>query len=257
MDITFDDYIKNPMGKGAANNANKDMYKQFYSSELDKLLLKEGGKISYNLYINRDMYYIHFRIPDAKLDKFYYDVVIEFYTKDNALKVTRDLNKYCVNFFSNDPSFTFTWCYAFNKEDLIIDDLKSKCSRLALTKAPDIRNPNYEVGYNKFLYYAYLLIRLYGLFDKTKFETVAKPYSTLKAAIVNAQDIPQLRKDEAEKQKKRDKKMSVKPVKITATSNEMITRNSKFINKVSTTKTVGTQNKPMKTIRNSKLVKKI
>ena len=184
--MTFEEYINNPSGKGAANMPARYMYEQFYTEELDKLLLKINGKIEYNLFVDREKYYIRFKIPHHTYENFFYDVVIEFSTDDNALRVVRDLKKYNVKFFSNDPSFTFTWAYAFNKNGLLIPSLRSKCSRKSLSEAPVIRNPSETTGYCKYIYYAYLLTKLYNLFEKSEFTLKSKSISILGGTVVNA-----------------------------------------------------------------------
>ncbi|MBP5595713.1 MAG: hypothetical protein J6Y02_10050 [Pseudobutyrivibrio sp.] len=184
--MTYEEYIRNPAGKGASNTPNRQMYEQYYVSELDKLLLKVNGRVDYNLYVNGSKFYVHFKMPHHTYEKFFYDVVIEFSTSDKALGAVRDLKKYDVKFFSNDPSFTFTWAYAFNMSDLLIPSLRQKCSKLSLKQAPVIRNPAESTGYNKYLYYAYLLMRLYNLFDKAEFDLKRKPYSAMLSAVVNA-----------------------------------------------------------------------
>ena len=173
--MTFDEYINNPQGKGASNNPGRGMYEQYYTGELDKLLLKVNGKIEYVLYTHHDRFFIKFKIPHHTYQDFFYDVVVEFYTNNNALKVGRDLKKYDVRFYSNDPSFTFTWAYAFNKNGLLIKELRNKCSRLSLTQAPVVRNPSESAGYCKYIYYAYLLTKLYSLFEKSVFTSGGKP----------------------------------------------------------------------------------
>lgn len=203
--MTFEEYIKNPAGKGASTAPNRQMVEQFYTQELDKLLLKVNGKIDYNLYINGSKYYVSFKIPHHTYDKFFYDVVIELSTSDKALGAVRDLKKYDVKFFSNDPSFTFTWAYVFNQNDMLIPALRQKCSPIALKQAPIVRNPSETMGYNKYVYYAYLLMRLYNLFDKAEFDLKRKPYSTLSSSIVNADRKFEERKKAEEAYKKKPK----------------------------------------------------
>lgn len=202
---TFEQYINNPAGKGASNTPNKGMYEQYYVAELDKILLKVNGKVNYNLYIDGQKYYIAFKIPHSQYKDFFYDVVVEFYTDDNAIKVLKDLKKYNVRFFSNDPSFTFTWAYAFNKQDLIIKKLKSKLSPLSLKQAPVVRNPSESTGYNRFLYYAYLLAKLYNLFDKAEYTLKSKPLSSLPSTIMSSDKKLEERKKKEEEYKKQPK----------------------------------------------------
>ena len=83
--MTFEEYINNPAGKGASNTPNKDMYRQYYTSQLDNLLLKENGKIKYNLYINGEKYYILFNIPHSKYQNLFYEVLVDMKTQNHYM----------------------------------------------------------------------------------------------------------------------------------------------------------------------------
>ena len=43
--MTFDEYIKNPAGKGASIITNRQMYHAMYQKQFDELLVKENGLI--------------------------------------------------------------------------------------------------------------------------------------------------------------------------------------------------------------------
>ena len=106
------------------------------------------------------------KIPSEVVPNFYYDVVIEFSEpKDNKIG-DASLTKYDVKFFSNDPSFVYTFCYAFRKNKMFIDDYKEKMSPEALAQKPVEKNPTVSVGYVKSLYFAYLLMKKRNLFSK-------------------------------------------------------------------------------------------
>ena len=200
--MTFEEYIRNPAGKGASNTPNKGMYEQYYTGELDKLLLKVNGKIDYTLSAHGEKYYILFKIPHHTYDNFFYDVVIEFSANNNAIRVNPDLKGYDVKFFSNDPSFTFTWAFAFNKSSLLIKEFKSKASPLSLKMNPTVRNPSESTGYNKYIYYAFLLTKLYGLFEKSKYTLGGKPFSVLNNMVSSANAKFEERKKKEEEYKK-------------------------------------------------------
>ena len=50
MEMTFRQYIDNPLGKRNAVFSQRDMYKNLYTDKFDKLLLREAGKIDFALY---------------------------------------------------------------------------------------------------------------------------------------------------------------------------------------------------------------
>jgi len=170
MDMTFENYIKNPMGTGSAVLANSEMYKNFYSNKWDKIIVRENGTIQYKLYKAKDAYYAHIKIPSENIDKFFYDVVIEFKDPGNkSIGADRNLKRYNVRFFSNDPAFVFTYAHAFIKNGLFIKELSDKMSKEAIKKKAVVRNPGDQPGYVKTLYFAYLFMNNRNLFDKVKY----------------------------------------------------------------------------------------
>lgn len=179
MEMTFNDYINNPMGKKNSVFASRELYREMYRKKLDAILLREVGKVKYKLYKTKDknMYIIHFKIPSEPLKNFYYDTVIQFYSKDHGVQISNNLKKYYVKFYSNDPSFVFTFAHSFKQNNLFIKDLESKMSKEALKTKAIERNPKDEVGYVKSIFFAYLLMEQYGLFDKTMFDIYGETYN--------------------------------------------------------------------------------
>lgn len=178
MQMSFSQYIDNPLGKRNAVFSQRDMFKALYTEKFNKVMLREAGKINYRLYHNKkdDMFYCHIKIPSEVVPKFYYDVVIQFYTDNNALRTSGNLDDYYVRFYSNDPAFVFTYLRVFLKNEMFVEDLKAKSSNLALKEDPKIRNP-YEIpGYVKSLYFAYLYMKLKVLFLKTNYTMYGSPY---------------------------------------------------------------------------------
>ena len=178
MDITFNDYIQNPMSRENAVFSHRGMYRDLYTNKLDTLLVRENGKIEYHLYntIKKDKYFIHMKIPSEVIPNFYYDTVIEFYTKDKSKEIGRSIADYNVKFYSNDPSFVFTFAHSFIKNKLFIEDLVTKMSKEAVKKVAVQKNPSNQVGYVKSIYFAYLIIKRDGLFNKVKFESEGQTY---------------------------------------------------------------------------------
>ena len=179
MEMTYQQYIDNPMGKRNAVFSQRDMYKALYTEKFDKLFLREAGKIDYTLYTDklRDRYIIHLKIPSETVKNFYYDAVIMFYTNDVLRRTSPSLQDYNVKFFSNDPAFVFTYLRVFLKNDLLVEDLKPKCSKLALKKDPVQTNPYQVPGYSKILYFAYLFMKNKNLFMKSFYNSYGKKYN--------------------------------------------------------------------------------
>ena len=254
MEMTFRQYIANPMGKHNAVFSQREVFRQIYTDKFDKLFLREAGKINYSMYVDAktDRYIIHIKIPSETVKNFYYDAVIMFYSNDAAAKSSPSLQDYFVKFFSNDPAFVFTYLRVFLKNDLFFEDLKPKASKLALTKDPKIKNP-YEVpGYSKILYFAYLFMKSKNLFAKHMYTTYGLSYSPKKLLdkvehtdkkIADRQELGEQQAKEKAEQKREEKKQQAQ-TKTTVTNstsgNMRATKQTKTTNSVSRTKSVNT-----------------
>lgn len=179
MEMTFGDYINNPLGRKNMVYSNRQVYATLYKEKLDKILVREVGKIKYSLYHDskKGTFFCYLKIPSEPIANFYYDVVIQFYTNDKEIANSKNLKKYFVKFYSNDPAFVYTFAHAMAKNDLFITDLKSRMSKIALKKIATERNPKDEVGYVKSIYFAYLTMLRYGLFDKMQYTLYGQAYN--------------------------------------------------------------------------------
>lgn len=211
MEMTFEQYISNPMGKNnAVLNANaREIMRKNYSAKFDNILLRENGKIEYHLYYDskRNTYWAHIKVPSEVCKNFYYDVVLKFYADSGVEDGGKDLFKYKVNFYSNDPSFVYTYAHVFLKNGLFVKELSSKMSKEALRKQAKEKNPGNNVGYVKSLYFAYLIMKNKGLNKIIKFNGESKPLDAhyLLSQIENADDKIRKRQEEGEKYSKRKK----------------------------------------------------
>lgn len=192
--MTLEEYIINPMGKSNAvfNSVAREAIAANYRQKFERLLMREHGLIGYQIYkdMKKNEFYIHLRIPSEVVPKLYYDTVLKFYADENVKESGKNLLKYNVQFFSNDPSFVYTYSYVFIKNNLFIDSLKSKMSKEARNEAPDVTNPGKNVGYVKSIYFAYLYMRSRGLFEYNSFTSQGIDYkpSLLLNKITNADD---------------------------------------------------------------------
>lgn len=219
--MTFDQYISNPMGIKNSVFSNREMYRELYTKKLDAILVREVGKIKYELFYSKDKYYIYLKIPSENIAKFYYDVVIEFYSNDSKVMNSRDLKNYYVRFYSNDPSFVYTFAHAMIKNKLFITDLLPLMSRQAIKKVAVEKNPTNQIGYVKSLYFAYLTIKRYGLFNKIKFESEGSKYNKryllekIKPADLSIEERQMLGaeiREEKKREKREQKKESQKAI---------------------------------------------
>lgn len=211
MEMTFEQYINNPMGKNnAVLNANaREIMRKNYSAKFDNILLREHGKIEYYLYNDskRNTYWVHIKVPSEVCKDFYYDVVLKFYADASIEDGGKDLFKYKVNFYSNDPSFVYTYAHVFLKNGLFIKELSSKMSKDALRKQAKEKNPGNNVGYVKSLYFAYLIMKNRNLNKISKFNSESKDLDPryLLSQIENADEKIRKRQEEGEKYSKRKK----------------------------------------------------
>ena len=226
-----------------------------YRKKFDAILLRENGTIKYKLYIandKHDSHYVYFKIPSEVIPEFYYDVIIQLYAKDAFKKNSNSLRGYHVKFYSNDPAFMYTFAHTFNKNKLFIKDLEKKMPKEALSTVAKTRNPNDQVWYVKSLYFAYLAMEKYNLFNKKVFETSAIKYN--KKAILDqvmyAEDKVRLRQ-EAESTLEKEKKKK-EPKQQTQTQRNTPSRTVSRIGHTKTIKNTGT----VKKSRTTKTIKR-
>ena len=253
MKITYTQYINNPLGEKSSVITNRGMYQKLYRDKLDKILLREGGKENYNLYKNKDNYYIHFKIPSEVINKFYYDTIVEFYTDDALKAKSASLKDYYVRFYSNDPAFVYTFGHAFIKNKIFIEDLLPKMTRESKTTVAKEKNPKDLVGYVKSLFFAYLLIGDYGLFSKSLYDKSGQSYSKNKLLkeVEHAKD--KIRKRQEEEEKLRKQKRREKQNSSRFDNRDSKTAVGKITNKIMKTRTVSSV-KTVKAVKRSKRV---
>ena len=254
--MTFDQYIDNPLGKKNAVFHNKDMFKAMYTEKFGAVNLREAGKLSYQLFHHdkSDSFYCYLKIPSEVVPRFYYDVVIRFYTTDNGLRTSTVLNDYDVQFFSNDPAFVFTYLRVFEKNDMYIKDLKSKSPKLALKKDPVEKNPYMIPGYVKSIYFAYLYMKKRNLFLKANYRNFGSTYDKKKllSLIEDTDKKIEDRQREGEKiakEKRREKANSNRDTDSVPVST------NKSIHNIGTVKRVSSNNR-VKSIGSVKSVKR-
>lgn len=182
MERTYKEYIQNPMGSKNYVVSHKDMYRKMYSEKWDAIKLRENGKITYTQMMTKTDFFVYIKIPSEVVPKFYYDVVVRFFPPkgNNVVSMEPNLNNYCVQFFSNDPSFVFTFAHAFKKNDLFIDDLAPRMNKESLKSVAKERNPQDQIGYVKSLYFAYLELEALGLFKKGSYSPSTMKYDKKK-----------------------------------------------------------------------------
>ena len=262
--MTFEKYIHNPTGSRSRLVGEADVARSVYGNKYNNMILRCAGNINYVLWVARDKsrYIIYLQMPSETVEKLYYDVVVEFTTDDDVEKRTSSLKGYHVRFFSNDPSFTFTYAHAYNKRGLLIPDLKSKVSPKALKQEPKVTNPNMLAGYVKSLYFAYIYMNNKGLMNKLNW-IGAHPISDFKpwaSKYIMNSDKKYLYAQNFRKVAKQKKVDGSDPIRVSKTdSNERglafaaktVDTRTKYSDKIGRIKKANT----VRTTRNSKVVK--
>lgn len=144
-------YLDNPMGKGAII-PGKQMILEDFNRRYNTLT--NNKSIQCKIYNNKDIYYFHLIIPSESERDNNYDVVIEFSPKDKTDKGDESIINYDIRFFSNCPSFIYTYAYAYNLNGVFIDFMTKKLQKEIFKKPPLVKNPNNIVNFEKSLYFA-------------------------------------------------------------------------------------------------------
>ena len=148
------DFLSNPSGKGDVG-ANSKAIATMLDSKYDKLMKEKGKKITCKIYkvLAKEIYYFHLVIPTETERDNSYDVVIELSDLEGQRKGDTSIVKYNARFFSNAPSFAYTYAKVYKNNDLLVKDLEGKFEPEQLSQHPDTRNRYGIVGYDKYLYY--------------------------------------------------------------------------------------------------------
>ena len=163
--MTFQEYINNPTGIGSMVMFYRKLYEDLYS-RFSNILARENGNIKYTLWKDGSKAcYCYIKIPSEIINNFYYDVIIKMKVDKNSMS----LENCETQFFTNDPNFMYVYAHAFNKAKLTIPELEFKMSKTSLTQKPVQKNPQEAINYVKSLYFAHIVMRKYGLFQRARY----------------------------------------------------------------------------------------
>ena len=157
--MTIHEYLNNPAGVGASVIPNRELIRGDLTKRFQELYEKKQGSFAGNVYKNGDDYFIHVVIPsESKERENTYDVVIKFnYKPSTGLSTQSTVKNYPIQVFSNSPSFTYTYAYVFNKEKLLVEELRKKY-RDETFEPPTTRNPYQSINYEKTTFMAIMYI---------------------------------------------------------------------------------------------------
>ena len=98
--------------------------------------------------------YFHFQLQSDSNSDVIYDVVLRFWTNDPKVRMEDSIRNYQIQVFDNSPGFCFQYAYAYNKHDLIIEELKDHYSEMLLRTPAEKSNPQSAIGYDYTLFFA-------------------------------------------------------------------------------------------------------
>lgn len=254
--MTFQEYIANPTGIGTAVMSYRKMYEDLYHSKWANIIARENGKIDFSLWKQGDKAcYCYIKVPSEIVPKFYYDVVIKMKVDKKSML----LDNSEVQFFTNDPNFNYVFAYAFKKHNMTIPELEFKMSKDALSKKPVTKNPQLIINYVKSLYFAYIIMRKNGLFQRARYMSAPEFDKRKFKDLIEDTDKKvhdrQVAGEELEKEKRRkkeeDEKHTKQPTSTTDNHNIRISNNvtNKNIRNIKTVGNVGNKLPVNKNVR--------
>lgn len=146
--MTIEEFHNNPAGVGSAAIPNRDAIKADYARRLANLRRTKPNAFKVETFVNGEDYYLLVVIPSEDKERNNtYDVVFKF-SADKDIQGSTSVKNYNVQVFSNSPSFVYTYAYVFDKEGMLVPELKSKF-RDETFDPPTTRNPYESISYEK------------------------------------------------------------------------------------------------------------
>jgi len=216
-------FLQNPSGSYSASFARRDLIIANLEDRFIKLYNKRKNDFKCLVFrgTNKNEFFFYIQTPSEKYDKVNYDVVIQFIPTDMTCLSSTKIDNYSLKVFSNSLNFTFTYCYWYNQDGIIIDQLKDKLSKKALTDKPVVKNNEGIYGFEKSVYFALLYIKFSQLNVKNnlmKFMSNSMNINKLKKNIKNANskimEYNMAKKASKEEQKKPKGGFTIDPIKF-------------------------------------------
>lgn len=209
---TLSEFIDNPMGRGSNAIQSRQAIRQDLTIRLNELLKAKDVMLTIYKPKKDGEYFFHFLIPSESVRRTNtYDVVLKFSKPEVGPDVTndKDLSRYEVEFFSNSPSFVFTYAYAFNLSNQLVQELAGKFGRTVMNRAPVTRNPFEVINYEKTIFFAaQYLMQNRELIQKRTLAVKAKPLNikSFSQSIRNIEKIDVEIRTETRRLQEEDKK---------------------------------------------------
>lgn len=207
QEFTLKEFYENPLGK-AAHAMQYNMTRAQFNNRYDAMY-KAGKQVKViNAAIENGHFLVHLIVPSESERENTYDVVIDFFGGD---PFAPGLDGYKVRFFSNCPSFTYTYANVYDREGMLISEMKDLYEKEIFKKDPKEKNPAHIMNIDKSLFMALIfLTRNRNFMYKSFVRDLAgkKTYANLKHGVRNTATI--LRQINQEKKRLADIKQAQK-----------------------------------------------
>lgn len=222
--MTMKQFLQNPSGSYSASFARRDLIIANLEDRFAKLYQKRKQDFKVKAFRgpNKNDFFFYIQVPSEKYDKIVYDVVIQFTPLNITAMSAANIDNYGVKVFSNSLNFTFTYCYWYNQDGIVISQLKDKFSPKALTDKPVVKNNEGIYGFEKSVYFAMLYIKYNELNKKANIlkildnnMTIAKLKPSIKSANSKIIEYNLTKKANGDENKKNKKKgLANQPFKL-------------------------------------------
>ena len=187
-EFSLKEFYENPLGR-AAHAMQYNVTREQFNTRYDAMY-KKGKKVKvYNACVENGHFLLHLLIPSESDRENNYDVVIDFMDGDPFAPA---LDKYKVRFFSNSPSFTYTYANVYNKEGMLIKEFKDLYEDEVFKKDPKEKNPMHIMNIDKSLFLALIfMVRNKRYMYKSVIKEIAarKSFKDFKEGIRNTSTI--------------------------------------------------------------------
>lgn len=256
---TLHDFLANPMGKGSNAIAGRNLITADLNRRLDTMLTRHNNKLECIIYRTKDASRVifHVKVPsESEHRRNTYDVLIQLDVPEDepAILADKNLKRYEAKFFSNSPSFTYTYAYAFQLHGMLVDGTEKKFDRAVFQHPPITRNPAEIVGYEKTTYFAAQYVAHHGhwlqksiVLGDGKLLNIGSLMGTIRTTAVIEVEIKKEThrvKFEAEKEKKALRKSHTSEKPARSSSSKIRTPSRGPINRVNAKKTTSTTENP-------------
>lgn len=208
-----------PFGKGfAAVSVRKlidDMAKRYSATiepEINVMAFKE-----------KKDYFIYARVPSRTndkyggVDKIFYDVVLQLIPPNgNMERNDTNIRNWDVKVFNNNPSFMFTFDFAFNNRRALINLPNGYYGRIALKQKPKVRNPMMLLGLDEDIWFTIMYCDKNHWFERDildsicnsssiDFKWIVKQITPQEEKLKEVQDRSLRQRNQAKKEKELEK----------------------------------------------------